>query len=200
MTQIKLVSTERDSSLIWRGGALLGLLGLMWLLSMASFVLPLGLPGAFGIIPRTTDGLAGIVVAPFLHGNLQHLIGNTIPLALLGALILFRGLNEFLIVLQISILVAGTGTWLFGTGGQHLGASGVVFGFTGFLLFRTVYDRSFSSAAMTVIVVAAYGGVLMSSLFPTAGVSWSGHAFGFAGGILAARFLYANETYSSRRQ
>lgn len=184
------VSPARDRSLRWRAGTLAGLIALIWGVSLAVLVLPLGLPGIFGIIPRTTDGLAGILVAPFIHGNLQHLLGNTIPLAILGALILLRGVNEFLTVLQVSILVAGAGTWLVGTGGQHIGASGVVFGFTGFLLFRTVYDRRFTSALVTAIVLVSYGGVLTSSLFPAAGVSWSGHAFGFVGGFVAARFLY----------
>lgn len=187
---LKLVSADRDRSPVWRAGVLFGLIALIWIVSIASFVLPLGLPGASGIIPRTTDGLAGILVAPLIHTNLRHLLGNTIPLALLGALILLRGVNEFLIVLQISVLVAGAGTWLFGSGGQHIGASGVVFGFTGFLLFRALYDRRVTTLMVTAIVLVAYGSMLMSSLFPRAGVSWSGHAFGFVGGLLAARFLY----------
>ncbi|MDX1582613.1 MAG: rhomboid family intramembrane serine protease, partial [Thermoanaerobaculia bacterium] len=160
---VRFVTAERDRSLAWRAGTLGVMVVLIWLASIASFVLPLGLPGAFGIIPRTTDGLAGIIVAPLIHGSLQHLVSNTIPLVLLGSLILLRGVNEFLIVLQISILVAGAGTWLFGSGGQHIGASGVVFGFTGFLLFRTVYDRRLTTGLITIIVLASYGGVLTTS-------------------------------------
>lgn len=171
-------------------GLLISFVGVMWLVVAFDWLtgdLPLG---AYGIIPRSSSGLAGILAAPFLHGGLEHLLANTIPLVVLGLLILARGANQFLIVGQISILVAGAGTWLFGSsGGHHIGASGIVFGFIGFLLFRSVFDRRASSFVITGIVAIAFGATMLSSLVPAEGISWSGHFFGLVGGIAAAFYL-----------
>ena len=168
----------------------------MWL----TFAIDLLTPGHIlgGIIPRSSAGLTGIITAPFVHGNLNHLLANTIPLVVLGALILLKGANEFLVVLQLVTLISGAGTWLFGRSGIHIGASGIVFGLFGFLLFRTVYDRTLVSAAITILVAALYGSVLGMSLLPEEGISWSGHMSGFAGGILAARFLYVRRRVGFR--
>lgn len=157
-----------------------------WVVYAADAVTPGHL--GHGIVPRTSYGFTGIVMAPFLHASLQHLIANTIPFVILGAVILLRGSRSFLSVAVISALIAGFGTWCFGTPGtMHIGASGVVFGFFGYLLFRGVYDRRASSILIAVVVAILYGGSLLMSLVPAQGVSWSGHVFGFLGGIIAAR-------------
>lgn len=166
--------------------------GSMWVVHLLDLLVPgSGSPLGYGIIPRTWIGLQGIPVAPLIHGNVQHLAANTIPLLVLGALVLFRGVGEFLFVVLTCTFVAGAGTWLFGTGGaQHIGASGVVFGLFGFLLFRTVYDRRWSSAVITIVVAVLYGTAMARSILPEYGISWSGHFFGFLGGIAAARMRY----------
>jgi membrane associated rhomboid family serine protease len=188
---VRFVSSDRDASFWWKLGTLGGFIGLIWIISGITLLIPGPKWGVIGIVPRTTDGLAGILAAPFIHGSFDHLLSNTIPLIVLGGLILLRGVNEFLVVLQISILIAGAGTWLLGSGGgHHIGASGVVFGFLGFLLFRTIYNRTISSAIVTVVVAIAYGGTLTSALIPAEGISWSGHFFGFLGGFAAARYRY----------
>lgn len=162
----------------------------MWLVWAADAVWP-GTIG-HGIVPRTTYGLSGIVMAPFIHANVQHLLANTIPFVLLGAVILLRGVRAFTTVTIVSALVAGAGTWIFGTPGtMHIGASGVVFGFFGYLLFRAMYDRRLSSFLVALIVAVLYGGSLLMSIVPASGISWSGHLFGFLGGITAARLRYA---------
>ena len=163
--------------------------GSMWLVWAVDLVVP-GRIG-HGIVPRTAYGLTGIVMAPFLHANVQHLLANTIPFVLLGAIILLRGAETFTFVLLLSAAIAGLGTWLFGTPNtQHIGASGIVFGFFGYLLVRAVYDRRISSALIAIVIAVLYGATLLSSLVPAAGVSWSGHVFGFLGGALAARVRY----------
>ena len=163
--------------------------GTMWAVHLLDFLIPgSGSPLGHGIIPRTWIGLQGIPVAPLIHASLQHLAANTIPFLVLGALVLLRGVGEFVFVVLTSTFVAGAGTWLFGAGNaQHIGASGVVFGLFGFLLFRAVYDRRWSSAAIAVIVAVLYGAAMAQSIVPASGISWSGHFFGFAGGIAAAR-------------
>jgi len=144
-----------------------------------------------GIIPRTVDGLSGIPVAPFIHRDWSHLIGNTVPLLILGGIILLRGVPEFLSVTLVIVAVSGLGTWLFGGGGvQHVGASGVVFGFAGFLLFRAAFDRKLWSFVIAVALAATSATQLLFGLIPQGWFSWSLHFFGFVGGFVAARIRY----------
>jgi outer membrane protein W len=126
--------------------------------------------------------------SPFIHYTFDHLIANTIPLLILGALILLGGAGELVYVVVVTGLISGAGIWLFGAPGTiHVGASGIVFGFIGYLLFRGVFDRRISSILITVLVAILYGGSLLWTLFPQQGISWSGHFFGFIGGFIAAR-------------
>lgn len=161
----------------------------MWFVWAADLVWP-GTIG-HGIVPRTTYGLTGIVMAPFIHVNLQHLLANTIPFVILGAVILLRGVRAFVFVLLVSAAVSGLGTWLFGTPNtQHVGASGIVFGFLGYLLIRAAYDHRISSALIAIAIAVLYGATFLTSLMPSHGISWTGHFFGFIGGVTAARMRY----------
>lgn len=168
------------------------LVGVMWLIRCIDVFLPRGFSAAgHGIVPRTWDGLWSIPIAPLIHADWDHLIANTVPLIVLGALVLLRGLHEFIFVTLFTAIVAGFGTWLFGTGNaQHVGASGVIFGYFGYLVFRSAFDRKVSSALITLGVAIGYGTAMVFSLVPSEEVSWSGHFFGFAGGFLAARIRY----------
>ena len=142
----------------------------------------------FGIVPRTTNGLLGILAAPFLHANLNHLLANTVPFLLFGWLVMLRDRRHFLPVALYSMLGAGLLAWLLGAPGSvHVGASGVVFGFLGFLLLSGWYARSFASIAISVLVAVVWGGTIAGVLPGTPGVSWQGHLGGFIGGVLAAR-------------
>ena len=177
--------TERRSSL------LLGSTASAWIVFAVDLVWPGDI--GHGIVPRTIYGLTGIVMAPFLHANLQHLLANTVPFVILGAVILLRGARAFTTVVIVSALIAGLGTWLFGTPGtMHIGASGVVFGFFGYLLSRALYDRRVSSLLIALVVAVLYGGSLLMSIIPAQGISWTGHLFGFLGGVTAARMRYGS--------
>ena len=161
----------------------------MWLVWAVDLVWPGDI--GHGIVPRTAHGLSGIVMAPLIHANLQHLLANTIPFVVLGAIIVMRGVRAFVTVLIVSALVAGAGTWLFGAPHtNHIGASGVVFGFFGYLLLRAVYDQRISSLLIAIVVAVLYGATFLTSLMPSQGISWTGHVFGFLGGIAAARLRY----------
>jgi len=164
----------------------------MWLVRGMYMFLPHGFSLAgMGIVPRTWAGLPNIPIAPFIREGFYHLLSNTIPFVILGALILARGVIEFVFVLFVTTFVSGFGTWLFGEGNaQHIGASGVVFGFFGYLVFRTAFDRKITSAVITLAVAIAYGSAMTYSLIPEEHVSWSGHFFGFVGGFVAARLRY----------
>lgn len=144
----------------------------------------------YGIQPRDVDSLPGIVAAPFLHAGFDHLIGNTIPFLILGAIIALGGATRVLLTTAIIILVAGVGTWLIGpTHSVHVGASGVVFGYAGYVIARGVFSRSLLELAIGALVVVLYSSTLLSALVPTQGISWQSHLFGGIGGVLAAWML-----------
>ena len=162
---------------------------LMWVLEIVDvFVFRQGL-NVYGILPREIIGLRGILFAPFLHGGFAHLISNTIPFLLLGWFVMLQETSEFFIVTPIIMLVSGLGVWLLGAPGLHIDASGVIFGYLGFLLARGFFERNFPSILLSLIVGSLYGGLIWGVLPIQPGVSWEGHLFGFIGGVLAARFL-----------
>lgn len=175
---------------------LVGFLCVLWVLE----ILDLFLRGAldrFGIRPRQVSGLLGILLAPLLHGNLGHLAANTGPLAILGMLILLDSLETWLIVTAVTWLVGGVGVWLLGRPRtNHLGASGLVFGYIGFLLLRGYFVQSPVAIAVALLVGFLYGGALWGLLPLQQGRSWSGHLFGFVGGAIAARYLTVLQTWT----
>lgn len=163
------------------------LVGLMWGLEILdTFVFNHGLD-PLGILPRQQIGLRGILFAPFLHASFAHLAANTVPFIVLGWLIMAQSITNFAIVSVICIVLGGLGTWLFGAPGLHIGASGVIFGYLGFLLTRYYFDRRLSSGIVALFVGVTYGSVLWGVLPSVPGISWEGHLFGFLSGILAAR-------------
>ncbi len=143
----------------------------------------------YGIIPRNPIGLRGILFAPFLHGSFIHLLGNTFPFLVLGWLIMLRETRDFFVVSGVSALVSGAGTWLFGSPGVHIGASGVIFGYLGYLLLRGYFERSALAIALSLGVGTLFGSLLWGVLPLQYGISWEGHLFGFIGGAIAAKML-----------
>ena len=187
-----------NESIRARAIVLMIFVGLMWVVRGIDMFLPHGLSAAgVGVVPRTWDGLWNIPITPFIHEDFDHLLSNTIPLLILGALILARGVIEFVFVVFVTTFVSGFGTWLFGEGNaQHIGASGVVFGFFGYLVFRIAFDRKITSGLIALAVAIGYGSAMAYSLIPEEGISWSGHFFGFIGGFVAARLRYPHRPRS----
>jgi membrane associated rhomboid family serine protease len=145
---------------------------------------------ANGIHPRDVDTLPDIAFAPFLHAGWGHLIGNTVPFLLLGGAIALSGLVRTAAVTAIGVVVGGLGTWLVGPADtNHIGASGVVFGFAAYLIARGAFSRKPLHLVAGLAVIAVYGATLLFSLVPHPGISWQGHLFGAVGGIVAARVL-----------
>jgi membrane associated rhomboid family serine protease len=162
----------------------------LWLIELIDLLLFRRSLDRFGIRPRDLAGLWGILFAPFLHGGLGHLLANTVPLIFLGWLVMLRRTADFFVVATFAALIGGLGTWLFGGPNTiHIGASGVVFGFLGYLLARGYFERSFTSIALAVIVGVLYGGALWGVLPSDPRISWQGHLFGLLGGGGAARVL-----------
>lgn len=164
---------------------------LIWAIEIVDWLIFRGSLDGLGIRPRTLVGLRGILFAPLLHGGFGHVAANTIPFLVLGWLILStRGLSQFLLISGIVIIVSGLGTWLIGPGRSvHLGASGLIFGYFGFLLLLGYFERSAQAILLAVVVVIFYGGLIWGVLPQGNGISWQGHLFGLAGGGLAAYWI-----------
>lgn len=156
----------------------------------AIYLIDLVIPGDFrnwGIRPRTLSGLWGIVFAPLLHGGLRHLMANSG--ALLVLLTIALSLNRALIIRAVVFIavVGGLGVWALGAPGTvHIGASGIIFGLIGFLLFLGIFRRDWKALIASLAVLFFYGGALFTVFALLPGVSWSGHFFGFGSGVLAA--------------
>ncbi|MFQ6398658.1 rhomboid family intramembrane serine protease [Nocardia sp. KC 131] len=147
-----------------------------------------------GIEPRTADGLWGILWAPVLHGGWDHLIGNTLPVLVLGFMTLLAGIGRGLAATAIIWVVAGVGTWLTGASGSvHLGASALVFGWLTFLISRGWFARNVTQIVVGLVVLALYGSLLWGVLPGQPGISWQGHLFGAMGGVVAGWVLSGDE-------
>jgi membrane associated rhomboid family serine protease len=160
-----------------------------------------------GIRPLETDGLSGIIFAPLLHANWQHLIANTGPALVLGFLVALAGLSRFVFATAIIWIVGGFGTWLIGNIGapagvetNHIGASGLIFGWLTFLLVFGIFTRTWWEIVVGLVVLFVYGGVLLGVLPGTFGVSWQGHLCGAIAGVLAAYWLSAPERKARERR
>src|SRR6201999_3255979 len=165
--------------------------------------------GDHGIRPLETDGLWGILFAPLLHANWAHLAANTGPALVLGFLVTLAGLSRFLWATAIVWIVGGLGTWLIGNLGSpcgetdHIGASGLIFGWLTFLLVFGFFTRSAWQIVIGVVVLIAYGSVLWGAvpvLNVCGGVSWQGHLCGGIAGVLAAYLLSRPERHARVRR
>lgn len=167
----------------------------MWLVEVID---QLGFDGGLdrhGIVPRTLGGLAGILWAPLLHAGFGHLAANTVPFLAMGWLVALGGPRRWLAVTGFVALVGGFATWVAARPVVHLGVSGLVFGYAGFLLVAGVVERSVRSLLAAVVVVALFGGVLLRGIVPGLSyVSWESHLFGFTAGVLAGFVLATPES------
>ncbi len=166
-----------------QGTLLVSMVVLLWAIELVNVLLGDRFY-TFGIRPREIGGLQGILFAPFLHGNWRHLISNTVPLVVLSSLILAKDVGEWVAVTVLAALGSGVGTWLFGASHSvHIGASGVVFGYFGYLVTRAYFERSIGSILVSMLVMMLFGGMIWGILPIRVGISWEGHLFGLLGGI-----------------
>jgi membrane associated rhomboid family serine protease len=163
---------------------------LMWAVQLLNLWVFQGSLVGYGIVPRSLSGLWGILFAPFLHGGWGHLMANTVPFVILGWLVMAGAIADFVVVTITTMIVAGLGTWLFGGPGTvHVGASGLIFGYLGYLLLRGYFERSVGAIALSILVGVVYGSMIWGILPTAPRISWQGHLFGFVGGAIAARYL-----------
>jgi len=154
---------------------------------------------AFGVRPRSTFGLIGILAHPFLHAGVGHLIGNSFALLLFGSMVMLKEESHLYITSVIAVLVGGLGIWIFGRNANHIGASGLVFGLFGYLLSTGWFEKKIGSLILSIVVLVGWGSMLWGMLPTASFVSWEGHLFGFAGGVLSARLLARKPTDRPKR-
>ncbi len=170
-------------------GLLVAIVAVMWVVEIINSLDGNALSGD-GIYARDVGRLWGILTAPFIHASFAHLISNTIPFVFMGLIIALRGAARLALITAIVIIAGGLGTWLIAPAHvSTIGASGVVFGYAGYLLARGVFNRSVLELLIGLVVGAVWGGALLASLVPHYGVSWQGHVCGGLAGILAAWLL-----------
>jgi membrane associated rhomboid family serine protease len=167
-------------------------LALIWVLQVANWADSYRLDQAYGILPRNVGRLGDIFSAPFLHANWAHIEGNSVPLLVLGVAAAYRGIVRFLAATAIIAIVSGLTVWLFQSGNSvTIGASGIIFGYFGYVLVRGIVDRNLLDLGIGIAAGALYYGILAVAIPGTPGISWLGHLGGLIGGILAAWLLRA---------
>lgn len=164
------------------------LLAIMWA-AEALDVLLRGRMDSAGIRAREVEGLLGVLVAPFLHGGFSHLLANTAPLLVLGTLVATAGRAVFWRVTATVVLLGGLATWVIAPASTiTIGASGLVFGYLGYLVVAGVRTRHWRDLLVGVLTLVVYGSLLLGALPWAVGdeVSWQGHLTGAIAGGLAA--------------
>jgi membrane associated rhomboid family serine protease len=156
----------------------------MWLVWIVDAVIPFDF-NQWGLRPRTLTGLIGIALMPFLHSGLNHLIANTVPMAILLGLMVASRHRAWLVIVAI-IVGNGILLWLFGRNAYHVGASGLVFGLIAYLITVGFREKQFVSMAVALVVGFLFGATLLSGVLPSfvSNVSWDGHLCGAISGLI----------------
>lgn len=136
-----------------------------------------------GIMPRRLRGLAGIIMAPLLHANFNHLFFNSIPLLILSDFILINGWPYFAMTTLGITLLSGSLIWLLGQPGLHIGASALITGYWGFLVCDSLQHPSLTSIILALVSVYYFMGIFFGIFPGRKGVSWDGHLYGLLSGI-----------------
>jgi membrane associated rhomboid family serine protease len=174
-------------------------LGLLWLLQVVNWADSYHLD-RFGILPHHVSHLADIFTAPLLHFSWPHLEGNSIPFLVLGFLAAYRGLRKFAGLTLIVAITSGLAVWLFQSSTElTVGASGLIFGYFGYVLVRGIFDRNLVDVVVGILAGVLYFSILAVAIPGTPGVSWIGHAGGLFGGVLAGWLLRTRRPAAPRR-
>ena len=163
---------------------MVGFIGVIWILQIANWADRYGLVFSYGILPRSLGHLGYIFVAPFLHFSWTHIEGNSGPLFVFGFLAAYRGVVKFLGVTLVVALTSGLAVWLFqGNSELTVGASGLIFGYFGYVLTRGILERNLIDALAAIVIGLSYAYILTVAVPGAHGVSWIGHLGGLVGGI-----------------
>ena len=140
----------------------------------------------FGIYPQTIEGMRGILLSPFLHGDIKHLYHNSIPLFVLSVALFYFYRPIAWKVLFWGVLCSGLLTWLIGRPSYHIGASGLIYVLVSFTFFKGVFAKHYRLIALSLLVIFLYGSMIWYTLPIEQGISWEGHLSGLLTGLLFA--------------
>jgi membrane associated rhomboid family serine protease len=162
-----------------------GVLAVLWILQIANWADHYQLTLNYGIRPRDISSLPNVFTAPFLHFSWAHIEGNSGPLFIFGFLAAYRGVKKFAGVTVLVVLTSGLAAWLFEPANTvGAGASGVVFGYFGYIMVRGFFDRHVIDMVIGAIMALCFA-YQFTVLLPQAGIGWQAHIGGLVGGVLA---------------
>lgn len=179
------------SGLMARLGLLVVFVAVLWAVQAVNWASGYALNRALGLVPRQLDGLRGILAMPLLHGGFGHLAANTPPLLVMGALLASTAGRAIWSATALIVLLGGGLVWLLGAPAIHIGASGLIFGWFGYLVTRGLWDRAPLALGVALAVALFYGSMIWGVLPGQPGVSWESHLFGALAGAIAAFVLRA---------
>lgn len=168
---------------------LLDLVLIAWVVEAVDQWILGGFLDQFGVRPRSLWGLIGIPLMPWLHGGFGHLLSNTIPFLTLGWIMIRSEGRRFYYTSAVIILLCGIGTWLIaGKGEVHVGASGLIYGYFGYVMTRAFIEKKALWLFTGILVALFYGGMIVG-VFPNSNhhMSWEGHLTGMLAGIWLGR-------------
>jgi membrane associated rhomboid family serine protease len=150
--------------------------------------------GIYGIYPRSFEGLRGIIFSPFIHGNIEHLYNNSVPLLILLAALSYFYRELTFKVLAYGILLSGFLTWIIGRENYHIGASGLIYVLVSFIFFKGIMTKYYRLVALSLVVIMLYGSTAWY-IFPHVddSISWEGHLAGLITGFIFAVYLKTPE-------
>ncbi|MBA2893225.1 rhomboid family intramembrane serine protease [Nonomuraea soli] len=175
---------------------MVGFLAFIWAVQIVNWMTGYTLSDEFGVQAWNPASLPDIATAPFLHWGWGHIHGNSGPLFIFGFLAAYRGVGRFLWVTGMIILVSGLGAW-FTSDPMSIGAgaSGVVFGYFGYILVRGVFDRHLIDIVVGVVMALCFA-YTFTGLLPQEGIGWQAHVFGFVAGV-AGGWLFRDRPRAS---
>jgi membrane associated rhomboid family serine protease len=179
-------SAGNDEPMLKRFIPVLVLTAVCWLVFLVNNLIFKGHFDQYGITPRQVSSLPGIIYAPFLHASYEHLAANTLPLLILGGVICGRSKGEFVVVTVAGILIGGGLTWLFARNACHIGASGLIFCYFGYLASLAYFHRTFGTLCLSVVCIVGYGGLVWGIVPTSTAISWESHLAGLMAGTVLA--------------
>ncbi len=142
--------------------------------------------GAYGVFPRSFDGLIGILFAPLIHGSFEHLFSNTMALFVLTTALFYEYPKSAKWTFILIYLGSGLGVWLFARESYHYGASGLTHGMMFFLFLIGILRRDKPAMAIAMIVFFLYGSMVWGVLPTKEEISFESHLFGALMGVVCA--------------
>jgi membrane associated rhomboid family serine protease len=176
---------------------MVGFLAILWIIQLVNAADRYQLTMNFGIRPHDVRSIPDIVIAPFLHVSWTHIESNSGPLFIFGFLAAYRGVVRFLGLTGLVILVSGFAGWYTGAPQDiDVGASGVVFGYLGYILVRGFFDRRGVDILLGLVMALCFA-YQFTVLVPHNGIGWQAHIGGLAAGIIGG-WIFRNRSGANR--